>query len=396
MKPAKNFLKLHGWQLAVGLVGCVVLFLLLWYRLGSLTHGHAASLEVAASQIGQHWQTIAANPLNGPYTLLQRLVYLSGHHGITSLRLVSTVWALAAGLLFYSIVRRWHGRRVAALATWLFISSSWFLHTARLASPDVLWLVSGLALVLLFSPPKPGGRPAILLPSMIVVLAAVLYVPGMVWLVFLSILCQPGTIGSAWRLGRPLWLRIGSLGLGLVLLAPLVRALVERPQLIRTWAAIPATLQPPQRLLHHFLDVPVQLFARGPSDPVHWLGQLPVLSAFVILMILVGGYFYVHRLRSVQTQLLAILAGGTWLLIGLGGIVPLSLIVPIVYLVAATGIAYLLRQWLTVFPRNPIARGLGIALLTAVIVLTSIYNTRSYFVAWRYNPATVKAFQEQL
>jgi hypothetical protein len=62
----------------------------------------------------------------------------------------------------------------------------------------------------------------------------------------------------------------------------------------------------------------------------------------------------------------------------------------------ATGIAYMLHEWFKVFPHNPIARSIGIIVIAIAILLTSVYQTRSYFVAWRYSPDTAKAFTEKL
>ena len=49
-------------------------------------------------------------------------------------------------------------------------------------------------------------------------------------------------------------------------------------------------------------------------------------------------------------------------LVGLGGPVGLSILVPLLYVAVATGLAYLLHEWLKVFPNNPLARGFGIGL----------------------------------
>lgn len=145
-----------------------------------------------------------------------------------------------------------------------------------------------------------------------------------------------------------------------------------------------------------FASVPLHLFARGPLDPVRWLGQLPLLSIFEVLMFIVGVYFYVTHLGAARSRFIILLSAIAWLVIGVGGTASLSLIVPVIYLFVATGIAFMLRQWLQVFPNNPIARSLGIFIIIVAVSLTSIYQTRSYFVAWRYNTETVKAFDKKL
>jgi membrane protein YdbS with pleckstrin-like domain len=77
------------------------------------------------------------------------------------------------------------------------------------------------------------------------------------------------------------------------------------------------------------------------------------------------------------------------------GMNAISLILPVVYLLIASGIAYMLHLWLKVFPANPVARSLGIIIIMLAVFLTSIYQTRSYFVAWRYNSETSEVFRNK-
>jgi hypothetical protein len=78
---------------------------------------------------------------------------------------------------------------------------------------------------------------------------------------------------------------------------------------------------------------------------------------------------------------------------GLGGAAYLSLVVPLLYIFAATGIAYLLHEWLRVFPLNPVARKLGIGLVVVAVAVSCSYNLRAYYVAWPHNAATQTAFR---
>ncbi len=149
-------------------------------------------------------------------------------------------------------------------------------------------------------------------------------------------------------------------------------------------------------MLNHFLSVPKNLFVMGPDDPVRWLGQLPLLGVLEIAMFILGVYFYVTHLQAARARLIIILSVASWLLIGVGGLASLSLIVPVVYLVVTTGIAYMLREWLKVFPSNPIARAIGVSVVMIAVLLTSVYQTRSYFVAWRYSDDTAKVFTEKM
>ena len=400
MKQFKNLVSSHVWHIAIFCVATGLLFLLLWFRLGSLTYGNAADIEVATRGASTSWQAILSNPLNAPYTVVQHLVTLTGHTGITSLRLISTLFAILAVVLFYFVARQWHSMRVALLASWLFISSSWFLHVSRLGSPEILWLVSILAIVVLLTPNRNGRQNSLALPSTIVALCSVLYVPGMVWLVLAGVVLQRKNIREAWTASRSWWLRLLSIFAGLALLAPLLYAFIRTPELIKRWMGIPGNLdldtESLQIIGRNLLSVPESLMLRSHFDAVHWLGNLPLLSSFEIVMLLLGTYFYATHFRAARTKFLMALAGISWLIVGISGINAITLVVPVMYLLIAGGIAYILHHWLKVFPNNPIARTIGIVVIMSVVLLTSIYQTRSYFVAWRYNPETAKVFHTKL
>ena len=81
------------------------------------------------------------------------------------------------------------------------------------------------------------------------------------------------------------------------------------------------------------------------------------------------------------------------ILIGLGGPVGLSMLVPVLFLLAAAGLHSLLQSWLRVFPTNPIARNLGVSLVILAVAVSCTYNLRSYFVAWPHNATTQATFR---
>jgi uncharacterized membrane protein YoaK (UPF0700 family) len=76
----------------------------------------------------------------------------------------------------------------------------------------------------------------------------------------------------------------------------------------------------------------------------------------------------------------------------LGGSLSLALLLPIIYFVAANGIAAMLVSWFTVFPRNPVARSIGLILITAAVLITCVFHVKRYFVAWPNASETTQAF----
>lgn len=79
---------------------------------------------------------------------------------------------------------------------------------------------------------------------------------------------------------------------------------------------------------------------------------------------------------------------------GLGAI-NIAIFLPLIYIVIGGGMSYLLIQWLTVFPKNPIARSVGVGLVSLLALLISVYHLDRYFIAWPLNPASQAAFSEK-
>jgi hypothetical protein len=181
-----------------------------------------------------------------------------------------------------------------------------------------------------------------------------------------------------------------------ILLVPLMYALVANPELIQTWLGVRPDLGTPLEIAKNIAKVPLSVLIRSDPNPVMTLGRLPFLDIGTTILGVLGAYWYVTQRKLDRTKLIA---GGLVLgtvLVGLMGIMTSTIVMPFVYLLAAGGITFLLQQWFTVFPRNPLARGVGIGLVVAVVLASSFYNTQRYFVAWPNTPATKQAFSQQL
>ncbi|MBX6334987.1 hypothetical protein IRY61_06660, partial [Candidatus Saccharibacteria bacterium] len=363
----------------------MVLFgLLLWFRLGSLTGGYSAE-EAAALQAGSSLSQIFENPLNAPFTLLAYLFSLifTGEQALLSVRAAATVIGLLTLTAFYWLVRHWHGERTAVLGTVIFGSSAWFLHTARLGTPDValfllLVLVAGSVWF------KKTDYYAILFAGFILT-ATLLYVPGMIWPVLFVTLWQAKTILRFAKKHLGFFL-FGLFGV-LALIAPLLWALWRSPGIARDIAGLPAGFNW-TGALERLGEVPYQLFVHGPADPVIWLGRLPVLDVFSMVMLIFGAYLYFRYRHLARSKMVAASLTISLLLIALGGAVTLSIIIPFVYLLVAAGIGFMLDRWQRVFPRNIIAQSVSVGLISLAVIIVGWYGLRHYFVAWPNAPAT--------
>jgi hypothetical protein len=117
---------------------------------------------------------------------------------------------------------------------------------------------------------------------------------------------------------------------------------------------------------------------------------------FVSALFVLGCYAYYFQRRLDRTKILFGAMGLISILVALGGPVPVFLLVPFVYIVATAGMALMLQQWFTVFPRNPFARTVALLLIVSCVAFSIFYNTQHYFVAWPKSPATKAVFQQQI
>ncbi|HEY5805934.1 MAG TPA: hypothetical protein VIS56_00930 [Candidatus Saccharimonadales bacterium] len=380
------------WQPAV-FYGMLIIFfgLLSWFRLGILTGGYSAA-ELAALQASDSLGHVLSDPVNAPFNLvayLLSLLHIGGDQSLLALRATSTAFGLLTLTVFYWLVRHWHGERSAILGTVVFGCSAWFLHTARLGTPDILFFLL-LSFVACSVWLKQTDNRLLLLIGFALV-ASLLYIPGMVWLLLIGGVWYGKNIVKLFKEHFVL-MGLGSVGL-LALVAPLAWAVFRSAETARAIAGLPAKGWPHiTDVLQRLANVPYNLFAQGPLDPQHWLGRLPILEAFSIAMVVLGAYLYWCHRRLARTKMVAtaLLAGA--LLISLGGAVSVSILIPFVYILVAAGIGFMLDRWQTVFPRNVIAQSVGVGLISIAVIAASWYGIRHYFVAWPNAPETRQVF----
>jgi hypothetical protein len=337
---------------------------------------------------------IAGNVIYGPLKALE-LALLKFTDLDVYLRLASVAFAVVTAIMLYLVIRKWHTRRITVMTMLMFISSSWFLHAGRLADPDILFLfqLPALLLVCLWILSKDSSRT---IPLAAVLLAAALYIPGS-WIF----------IGAAVIAFRKFFFRklkslsrnnrIFSGTIFLTLVAPLIYSLVRNPGQIVTLLGINKDVSfAPNEIGKRFIEIPHELFWSGPNEPVRWLADTPVLDVFSIAMLLLGVYAYRAGYFPAREKLVFTAGILAILLIGFGGLISLSLLLPVIYVLIANGLSYMLQSWFTVFPRNPLARSFGLIALIIVVTGSCIYGINRYYVAWPRSDATIQSLNSVL
>ncbi len=379
--------QLFGWGIAAMVAGWLLI-----YKLGSLTGGLSrGEMSAASARLG--WHGIYHDPFDLPLKAVRSvLFYLVPAHGQTLTRLPNVVFGGLAIVSFGVLIRLWHGARVAALATAMFAASAWTLHVSRLASYDALYLWALPALMCSHFLLRRYYKNPLVWFAGIITWGLLLYVPGLVWFIIVDVWLQRRFVAGGWRHAGRWWLRLLYVVAGLIWL-PLLALALSRSGAWKTWLGLPAHFDGATALLKHFAGVPVHLLVRGPEYPQLWLGRSPILDVFGLAGCMLGIYFYVTRWRSHRSRYLLVAAVFGFVLVGINGPVQLSLLVPLLYMAIATGLAYLLHEWLKIFPNNPLARGIGLGLVIFAVGLSCVYNYRAYFVAWPHTAATKAAFQ---
>jgi hypothetical protein len=397
IKNFRFYMSVSWRPLLIGLVIVGGIITVLFYKLGTLT----PSISKHESQTLQHLvqkdlglRDIVQDPKYLPYQLGIYTFEKLGFASPFAARTLSAAIGFAAVVSFYYILSRWHTGQIALLGTLLFLTSAWFLHTVRLATSDASFLLL-LPLVACGAwLNDTQRRDHFTLAAAALAAGIVLYIPGMVWFILVGLIWQRKrviqAIGSlaVWHI-----LLIGTLGL--LVLLPLVIVGLEQPVSLLSYFGLPDRLLGWQELVSRLVTIPEQLFVRGPDDASLWLGRLALLDAFTAAMFIMGLYASYFRLRLDRTKLLLFgLAAGSLLIVA--GTAMMSILLPFVYILVAAGIAFMLQQWFTVFPRNPLARSLGWALISVAVVASCYYNLSHYFIAWPNAPATQAAFSERL
>jgi hypothetical protein len=145
--------------------------------------------------------------------------------------------------------------------------------------------------------------------------------------------------------------------------------------------------------VHRLLDTLLAIGIRGPQDPVFRVGHVPILDIFSSAMVVIGLYGYVKhfgldRSKFVFGYLLVGIVLTAWY-----GISSYSLLLLPLYAIMTAGIVTMIEKWFSVFPKNPIAKYIGVFVMALAVSSSVLYNFSSYFVAWPNTPETRQAFR---
>ncbi len=384
---------LDNWQPVVyGLLVVCVLIIFLGFQLGSLTHGLAAQ-EVSYLKHTDSLHDLLHDPIFLPHKVLSYLMQLQPLRSNWAVRLPSALFVaiMAVGVIIF--LRRRYSRRIAILGGSLLISSSWLLSIGRLALPEaslVLWLP---LLVFYYWLSSRKHRKLALLCSAATV-AVSCYIPAFIWLTLGFLIWHRQVIRQELR-HIPIWYSLLCAVVLIALLAPLGYAFKQHTSYMLTIAGLPSSLAVAKAAPNHLLQACLDIFVISKRGAVFTIGRLPWLDIFSTILVILGVYS-IRFTSAREWRLLIVGVGIGAVLLASGGAVTTTVILPFVYIVMAAGLAFLLQQWFTVFPRNPLARPLGTTLLSISVLLIAFYHINKYYIAWPQTPETRQVFRHSL
>jgi len=372
---------------AVLLTATALLFV---YKQNSLIPGantHEVSVRESVLNYEYPWRMAVDTPYVTASWLTSKVFFSDP---LVSARFVAAIAATLSVLMFYQLLRNWllsPGKAVVGTA--LFATSSWTLAIGRgahgvIVGVFLLLLIFTLGTRLLFTT-KPFRDWLLLVSATILSL----YTPVVPWLVFIvgvvSLLHYKQRQRS---LPLKLWEKIIITSVGVVLLVPLVLSIIGDPRQGLTLLGVDNLVDSIPAIVLNIMDAVKSIFFIGISGAPIGLGKLPMLDIFSVFMFLLGCYYFERRLSLKRSKLLfgGLAIGFIVCSLSEFDLVRYSLLLPLVYIFISAGIHESITRWLVVFPRNPIARGIGVVVLAISIGFVGSYHLRKVFIARPGNP----------
>ena len=373
---------------ALALVGIYLLFI---WRIGDLPPNFSP-LEKAAVLDSSSIKNIVDNPLNIPHKLVQYGVQELFGVSTTSMRLVSAFFGLLATICFFLICKWWFKSTIAWFASALFIFSPWLIINSRSADTAIMFLSSITIIAAYLWLQSSDKQHDFALISLALAAMLSLYIPGVVWITIVGALAVQKPLYSAYKQSAAVVRYVLPIIMTL-LITPLAYAVVYDPRLLKQLLLIPDQLLSPVDSLTAIVWSGLGVIWRTRDNLPTTLGTLPVLDALCVVLFIVGCFWLLSEYRRRRTYWLFGTLAVSIVVIGLNRqALLLMLILPAIYIIIAAGLNFLYKEWFTVFPRNPLAKWVGIGVIVIAVTISCIYNVRYSLVAWPRSPETTSYY----
>jgi 4-amino-4-deoxy-L-arabinose transferase-like glycosyltransferase len=322
-----------------------------------------------------------------PYNLLQTIsIDIFGETAL-GLRAPSLIMGILTLLFMFILLHMWHKDKIAIASVLFLATSSWFLVFARSGTPAIFMVLSVVLIFLSGTIVRHSQRPRVALVFAALGLSIALYAPYMIYLVLVFLyLYRKQLIEIFHRITASNLVVLAVIGIASLM--PLLYGFISDSENFKIWLGISNGIPTPINYLQNISSVFQYVLWNSAERPEFHLGTLSQLDIFTSTMTALGLYHYERHFNLLRTRFIIYGLGFSILVLGLtSDETNYVILIPIIYILAATGIVTLLNQWNKIFPINPFARTLGLLPLAIVILMTSQYHLDRYFSAWANNPS---------
>jgi hypothetical protein len=391
IKVTDYFLYRHRYLIGYVLLGLVFAAVLVaaQFATGDLSQQEMAS-AVSSTRVTDDF--FSASIVNLPFKLLQMASINIFGLSVFSVKLPATILAAASGVALFFLLRHWSKMYIVIPASILIVASSAFLFSAQNGTPNILYILLPMLIVLLGHIAASSSKLKLWASlSAAAVLALSLYTPFLVYFVLAIVVVAFAhpyvrlTVRNSDK--RILW---ASLAVFVLLAAPLVVASVldtaTIPTLLTNNVSNPSVLNGARAMVTSLF------FSHSQTNdsiltPIY---GLPLTALIVI------GFFY--GLREKHRTKYYVLLG--WLAVSFVVLVfdphvTTLIFVPLALLITK-GLAILIQKWYEVFPDNPYARVAGLVPITFLIVAICTTSAVHFVLGHRYSPQVASSYNNDI
>ena len=393
-EPADLFLYRHRYIIGYSLLVVLFAFYLVVASLflpGGLTQSEIDMVGITNQIDFSNLSSLAV--ANLPLHLLQLGIFSLFGVSTLTIKLPSIILAIASAIAIFFLLRRWFKPSISILSLILIVSSGQFSFVAQSFTPQILYILYS-SLILLFA-------------SLVFQKAKL----GKIWKICLSI-----AVGLSLFTPYFWFINLGLITVALV--HPHTRHFILRRKYLHQWL--------PASLIFLALALPALFFSLiSPSFLTEIIGLNNLqLSITENIRVLVTSYI-LPDLTTINGQIAPLLDFGVLIIILFGFIqtlkncqsarsymiiawsalaLPLLIIDPSlnsvmtvpVFVLLAVGIETLLHEWYKLFPKNPYARGTGLAMIIAMISMMTLTSLDTFINSYRHLPEAVYQYNTDL
>lgn len=336
---------------------------------------------------------LSQSTIDLPFMLAQKL---SMHFlGITefAIKLPAALFGIATGIAFIMMVRRWFRLNIALITSVIFVTSAAFLALSRSGHGAIMttfWL--SLFLLAITNIVHPEGKTKAWFIIAFIMLPFSLYTPLMVYpLIAIAIagFLHPHVRFTLKHITH--WQYAVGSAFFLIAVTPLILTITTHPSHGLELLGIPSHIPSVGELVTNAKVVAKSFLNLGNAV----IGDVPqpLFGAASFIIIVLGFLQTTRDWYSARSYMLLI-----WsiLFIPLALLNPDKLLICLIpaYLYMAIGIETLIREWYTLFPRNPYARLAGFMPLLILIGGIMMSNAAQYFYGHFYGVPTTHYSQQ--